>query len=385
VIVGAGPTGLAAAITLADAGVDFVVLDRLAEGANTSRAGVVHARTMEVLDGLGIAGELRSRGIVVPRFSMFDGPKTLATMSFTDLPTAFPFMVMVPQDVTEAVLLRRLRKAGGDVHRPYQVTGLTSDDTGVTVAVTDTDGQAHAIRAGYVIGADGMHSVVREQAGIGFDGGSYPGSFVLADVHMRWPVPRDQAALYLAPDGFLLVAALPESDGADRGDRYRVVAIMADAPEKATVADIQALLDSRGPRPGAAKVEDVMWASRFRVHHRLADRYRAGRVLVAGDAAHVHSPAGGQGMNTGIQDAVALGELLTRVVAGGEPDSLLDTYETSRRPVAAEVVAFTDRITKMTTLPGSARLLRNVGIQLGSRIPMVRRQMTMRMAELAHR
>ncbi|MBF6172403.1 FAD-dependent monooxygenase [Nocardia blacklockiae] len=378
VIVGAGPAGLTAAIALADAGVDFVLLDRLAEGANTSRAAVVHARTLEVLAEFGIAEELHDLGIEVPRFVLQDGATRLATVGFGDLPTAFPYTLMVGQETTEAVLLARLRKAGGDVHRPYRVTAVRADGAGVTVEYADAAGTSGAIRAAYVIGADGMHSVVREQAGIGFTGASYPESFVLADVRMDWTDRRDEVSLNLSPEGVTVVAPLPDEDG----DRYRVVATVAEAPEHPDLADVQALLDAR--RPGAV-VREVLWSSRFRVHHRVADHYRAGRILLAGDAAHVHSPAGGQGMNTGIQDAAALGALLVRV-CGGAPEALLNDYEKTRRPVALGVVAFTDRMTRVATLrPRPARIARNTVVRIVTRVPAVRRALAYRLSELANR
>lgn len=380
-IVGAGPAGLTAAITLTDAGVDFVLLDRLAEGANTSRAAVVHARTLEVLHELGIAEELIAKGIVVPRFTVHDGARTLATIRFDDLPTQYPFTLMAPQDTTEAVLLARLRKAGGDVHRPYQVTRVADENDGVTIEYTDAAGTTGTLRADYVIGADGMHSVVRDQAGIGFTGDTYPASFVLADVRMDWPIARDEVALHLSPEGVTVVAPLPD---AVEPNRYRVVATVDTAPEHPTRDDIQTILDTRGPG-GDVKVVEVLWSSRFRVHHRVADHYRAGRIFLAGDAAHVHSPAGGQGMNTGIQDAATLGPLLAQVV-NGEPATLLDAYETTRRPIALDVVAFTDRMTRMATLtPRPARALRNLTMSTLTRIPAVRNALAYRLAELANR
>jgi 2-polyprenyl-6-methoxyphenol hydroxylase-like FAD-dependent oxidoreductase len=379
VIVGAGPAGLAAAITLADADVDVVLIDRLAEGANTSRACVVHARTLEVLDDLGVTPTLMDLGLIVSTFTVHDGTRTLARVRFDDLPTTHPYALMAPQDVTEAVLLERLRKTGRDANRPYTVTTLNNDDDGVTVHLTDADGRQHTIRAGYVIGADGMHGVVRDQAGIGFTGGTYAESFMLADVRMAWPRSRTEVTMHLSPDGPTVVAPLPDDGGQDR---FRVVATMADAPQHPSVADVQALLSARGPA-GRIEVREVLWGSRFRVHHRVADRYRAGRILLAGDAAHVHSPAGGQGMNTGIQDAVYLGRLLARVIAG-EPETLLDSYEAVRRPVALGVVTMTDRMTRLATLRRRpARVVRNTALRQLSRIPAVRYRIAYQLAELA--
>ncbi|WP_369639755.1 FAD-dependent monooxygenase, partial [Nocardia sp. JMUB6875] len=343
VIVGAGPAGMTAGIALADAGVDVVLLDKLAEGANTSRAVVVHARTLEVLEQFGVTEQLHERGIVVPHFVMHDADRVLARISFEGLPTKYPYTVMLGQESTEAILLARLEKAGAKVFRHNEVTSVVQDADGVTVEYTDADGNANSIRAQWVIGADGMHSKVREAAQIGFTGATYPESFVLADVRMTWPDPRDEVSLHLSPEGVTVVAPLPDPEP----NRYRIVATVPDAPEHQDLAYVQALVDAR--RPGAkVKVEEIIWSSRFRVHHRVADHYRAGRILLAGDAAHVHSPAGGQGMNTGIQDAALLGRLLAAVVDGA-PESTLDEYEKTRRPVAQGVVKFTDRVTRMAT------------------------------------
>jgi 2-polyprenyl-6-methoxyphenol hydroxylase-like FAD-dependent oxidoreductase len=228
------------------------------------------------------------------------------------------------------------------------------------------------------VGADGMHSVVRERAGVGFTGGTYEQSFALADVRRSWRIPGDEVMLFLSPDGLVVVAPLP-------GGRHRIVATMDDAPEHPDIADVQRLLDTRGPVAGAARVEEIAWSSRFRVHHRIVDRYRAGRILLAGDAAHVHSPAGGQGMNTGIQDAVALGRALTAVVRGAK-ESRLDEYDRVRRPVAQKVVAFTDRMTRMATLrTPRARAMRNILVGLIGRIPAFRRFLAMELSELRNR
>src|SRR6266851_812226 len=210
VIVGAGPTGLALAATLAKSGVDFVLLDKLSEGANTSRAAVVHARTLEVLETLDVTDRLRAEGLVVPKFTVRDRDRALLTIRFDRLPTRYPYTLMIPQDRTEAILLGRLSELGGQVHRPYTLTDLRQDGTGAVVTVkADGNGPPQTIQARYVIGADGMHSTVRERAGIGFVGGSYEEAFVLADVRMTWALGRDEVMLYFSPEGVMVVAPLP--------------------------------------------------------------------------------------------------------------------------------------------------------------------------------
>ncbi|MBT2468565.1 FAD-dependent monooxygenase [Streptomyces sp. ISL-66] len=375
-IVGAGPTGLTLALTLAKAGIDFVLLDRQAEGANTSRAAVVHARTLEVLDELDPAAgaELLRRGTTVTTFRIRDGARPLAAVTFDGLPTAHPYALMVPQDQTEAVLLDRLRALGGDVHRPYEVTAVAQDADSGGVTLTTATGET--LRAAYAVGADGMHSTVREAARIGFTGSAYEESFVLADVAMDWaPGPRE-VSLTFGAAGLTVVAPLP-------GGRYRVVATVADAPVEPGLPFVQTLLDSRAP--GQAAVTGVVWSSRFRVHHRVADHYRAGRLLLAGDAAHVHSPAGGQGMNTGIQDGHALGRALATAVADGTVDAL-DAYEAARRPVALRVVALTDRMTRIATTHNPAlRAVRNTLLPLLARVPALHRRLATELAELNYR
>ncbi|MER7733184.1 FAD-dependent monooxygenase [Streptomyces erythrochromogenes] len=368
-VVGAGPTGLALAVTLAGAGIDFVLLDRQAEGANTSRAAVVHARTLEVLDELDPSGALTAdlvgRGVPVSRFRIRDGARPLAAVDFDRLPTAHPYTLMVPQYETEAVLLRRLRALGGDVHRPYEVTGVVQDANGATL----TTATGETLRAAYVVGADGMHSAVRTAAGIAFEGSAYEESFVLADVAMDWAPGPGEVSLVFGTAGLTVIAPLP-------GGRYRIVATVAEAPAEPDLAFVRALLDERVP--GRAAVRELIWSSRFRIHHRVADRYRAGRLLLAGDAAHVHSPAGGQGMNTGIQDGYALG----RALAGGD----LDGYEAARRPVALRVVALTHRMTRVaTTRSRAVRAVRNALLPVLARIPALRMRLATELAELRYR
>jgi len=372
-VVGAGPSGLTLAASLVQRGIASTVVDQQAAGANTSRAAVVNARSLEVLEALDVARRLVKEGVQAPMFSIRDGARTLIPIDFSALPTEYPYSLMVPQSTTERLLLDRLVELGGSVLRPKTLTSIEQDANGVTATFDDGD----VIRARYVVGADGMHSTVREQAGIGFHGGAYGESFVLADVRLAGEAPPDEVILYWATAGLTVVAPLP-------GDVFRIVAPVPDAPESPSAPYVQQLLDSRGPGKGRMVVTDVIWGSRFRIHHRVADTYRAGRLLLAGDAAHVHSPAGGQGMNLGIQDAVALSEALAGVLAGGA-DSLLDDYSAARRPIARDVVTMTDRLTRLATLPPAARPLRNAVFSVIGRHPAANRALAWRLSGLVYR
>jgi 2-polyprenyl-6-methoxyphenol hydroxylase-like FAD-dependent oxidoreductase len=372
-VVGAGPSGLTLAASLVKKGVATTVVDRQAAGANTSRAAVVNARTLEVLDGLDVSRRLLKEGIQAPRFTIRDGRRILIPVDFSVLPTEYPYSLMVPQATTERLLLDRLTELGGTVIRPKTLTAVVQDADGVTATFDDGD----VIGARYVVGADGMHSTVREQAGIGFAGGAYQESFTLADVRLRGDAPADEVILFWAKAGLTVVAPLP-------GEIFRIVAPVADAPEEPSAPFIQQILDERGLGAGRMVVTDVIWGSRFRIHHRVADTYRAGRLLLSGDAAHVHSPAGGQGMNLGIQDGVALADALAAAV-GGASESVLDEYSAARRPIAQQVVEMTDRLTRLATLPRAARPIRNTAIGVAGRIPAVQRGLAMRLSGLVYR
>ncbi|MGW3610798.1 FAD-dependent oxidoreductase [Micromonospora sp. NPDC005163] len=371
-VVGAGPTGLAAALTLARRGFEVTVVDQLASPPVTSRAAVVHAYTLEELDRIGAAAPLVAQGVRAPRFTVRDRDRVLLSVPFHQLPSRFPYALMVSQAVTEAVLTERLADLGVQVRRPCQMSGLSRTADG---ALAQVDGVE--VRARFVVGADGLHSTVRRLAGIGFTGPSGEESFVLADVRVDSALPRDEAALFLARSGPLIWAPLP--DGV-----VRLVAAAPTAPAEPDPAYLQALLDERGPTRQPERVTEVLWGSRFRVHHRIADTFRSGPVLLAGDAGHVHSPAGGQGMNLGICDAVALGTALADVLGGG-PETLLDDYTARQRPMAEDVLSFAAGLTRLATLSPARRPVRDVLLRLLGALPPARRQIALRLSGLSHR
>jgi len=259
-------------------------------------------------------------------------------------------------------------QATGEVLRPRTATKVEQDDSTVTVTFAEGD----RIRAHFVVGADGVHSTVREQAQISFDRDSSGTSYSLADVHLTGGVPDDELVVYFSPGGHLVVLPLP-------GGIHRMVAHVSEAPERPDVPFLQQLMDARGPESERAVIHDVVWGSRFLTHHSIASCYRRGRIVLAGDAAHEHSPLGGQGMNLGMNGAIALGRALSHILAGAPPD-LLDGYNAMQRPIAEQVVATTDLLTKTATMPQHWSMLRNLVVEaLG---PLIRGRLARRLSLL---
>lgn len=349
-VVGAGPTGLALALQLAASGVRARVVDRGADRVHESRALAVQPRTLEVLAPLGATPELVARGNPTVRLRLHTRRRDVAVQLF-DLglaDTAHPYLLFLSQAETERILEERLRAAGGSVERGVELTGLRQVDDGVRVTLRRPGLPDEAATARYVVGCDGAHSTVRHLAGIGFGDGAYRQGFVLADLEAEGLEPGTAHAFLTA---WGLVFFFPLVHPAS----WRLIAMRAPAevtaPDRAPTRDeLQALVDAA--TGGAVRLGPPVWATHFRLHHRAAARYRAGRVFVAGDAAHIHSPAGAQGMNTGIQDAVNLGWKLAQALRRGEAPGLLDSYEAERLPVGRAVLRFTDRAFTVATSAG---------------------------------
>ena len=344
-VVGAGPTGLALAAQLRRYGVRFRVVDRQLDRGHESRALAVQPRTLEVLAPLGVAEEMVGYGSRTVRLRMHFGgrggrsvPVRLFDIGIED--TAYPFLLFLSQAETERILADHLARGGVQVERGTELVGLADGQDAVTCTVRDRDGGEERVTARYVVGCDGAHSTVRQAAGIPFEGAAYPQTFVLADLEADGIEPGC-VHTFLSPRGMLFFFPL----GAPATWRLLAMRPASDPPvpveRPVALAAVQQLADSY--TAGEVRLRDPVWMTNFRLHHRGARHYRAGRVFLAGDAAHIHSPAGAQGMNTGIQDAVNLGWKLALVTAGADSGELLDTYETERLPVGRAVLRFTDR------------------------------------------
>ncbi|HEX3389218.1 MAG TPA: FAD-dependent monooxygenase [Streptosporangiaceae bacterium] len=346
IIVGAGPTGLLLASELALAGVPCRVLERRPGPRQDSRAICLHTRSMEALDLRGRATMFSDAGLPVPGFPL--GPRG-AEINFGVLDSDFPYILDIPQSQIEQLLLDRALELGAEVRWSATATAVSQDEDGVTVALAD----GTRARGAFVVGCDGVHSFVRGAAGIPFPGLDNPGSVILADLRLDG-LPMNAAYGDLSAAGMLLV--FPFRDGTCRVVLYdysRAEVPVAEPVEEGEVTASLRRLARRdlGPR-------DMYWSRRYRSESRQAPRYRAGRILLAGDAAHAHSPAGAQGMNTGLQDAVNLGWKLAATVRGRGPDWLLDSYHAERHPVGASVLALTGRQFRLNTARTPASRLR---------------------------
>ena len=355
-IIGAGPTGLVLALWLTKLGVKVRIVDKTAEPGTTSRALAVHARTLELYRQLDLAEFVVEHGHKVPAVNLWVKGEPAARLPFAtvgeDL-TAYPFLQILPQDQHERLLIERLEKLGVAVERQTELMRFTDAGDRVIATLRRPDGHEEDCEATYIAGCDGARSLVRETLGTGFGGGTYRQVFYVADVEAAGPSIDGELHVDLDEADFLAVFPL-----AGEG-RARLIGTVRD--ERAEHVDRLRFEDvsSRAIDHLKVQVKKANWFSTYRVHHRVTEHFRKGRAFLLGDAAHIHSPAGGQGMNTGIGDAINLAWKLAAVLAGRAPDSLLDSYETERIGFAKRLVATTDRVFSFATAEGrSADIIR---------------------------
>lgn len=343
-IVGAGPVGLTLAIELTRYRVPVRIIDRAASATDKSKAMVVWPRTLELLDRAGLAAAMVETGLVTQHINLVAGNDILASVGFDDLPTPYPFALLIPQSDTEHLLEQHLASLGVEVERNTELESFVSEQDGVTCTLRQADGTIGVTRFDWLLGCDGARSTVRGALKLDFAGDTLSQSFVLADVAVTGlAVPKGELAVFWSEDGPLLVFPM-------RSGLYRIVAdVGTEARHDPTLAEMQAIVDARAP---GVRLSDPTWLSGFIINERMVPSYRVDRVFVAGDAAHIHSPAGGQGMNTGMHDAINLAWKLALVQRGMTGPALLDSYSQERSGVAKEVLSDSGRMTR-------AGLLRN--------------------------
>ncbi len=339
-IVGAGPAGLMLANWLAKLGVDALIVDRKAEPTRESRALIVQARSLEIYDQLGMAAAVDAAGRRVEGLTVWSATEQLGQFTFGAVGagrTPHPYVFMLEQSENERLLHENLRALGRDVAWNTAFEGLEQDEDGVTATLRPRDGEARTVRAAYVCGADGAGSEVRRSAGISFDGGTDPHLFYVADAVAEGGLAEGQVNIKLGSRLFLIGFPM-------NGDhRYRLIGIVPTArlgSDKPTFADVRPVVEDEF----RITVPEVAWFSSYAVSHRVAGRFRRGRVFLLGDAGHLHSPLGGQGMNTGLSDAHNLAWKLAATLRGEAGDALLDSYEIERRAFARSLVRTTDRL-----------------------------------------
>lgn len=346
-VAGAGPTGLVMAAELVKRGVNCRIIDIERGPTDHSKAIGIQARTLEIFEYMGLAGRFISKGLQMNAANIYDKGKRIVHLSFKDLATSYPFVLLIPQSETENILLQNLEQQGAIVERQTKLLSFTQDDAQVTAEVEHADGSRETIGAKWLIGCDGAHSTVRHQLHIPFDGSDYEEGFQLADVNIEWPLSKAELHV-LVYEGWLMAAfPLP-----GEGNRYRLIvdveAAKAPLDKVPALEELQAVFDERSHVKGV--LSDPRWTANYRIHRRIVPGLHYGRVFLAGDAAHIHSPAAAQGMNTGIQDVFNLAWKLALVVRGHSPESILESYHAERYPVEQGVLKSTNLLLNIVSI-----------------------------------
>lgn len=378
-IVGAGPTGLSLAITLRRYGVPVRIIDRAMQPSSVSKALAIWSASLEAMQGMGVIDDFLRDGARLNALCIGDGSRQLARMEVGEgIDSPFPFPLLIPQSETERLLNARLSALGVTVERAVELTGLSQDDDGVTATLSDANGRSETARARYLVGCDGARSEVRRALDIAFEGSTEPQTFLLGDVRIDGG-GLDHKNIYLWWRRGGTIALFPFEEETWRIFAIRENGAAADIPP--TLDELQGQADRYGP-PGL-RLRDPSWLSAFRINERVATRYRVGRCFLAGDAAHVHSPAGGQGMNTGIQDAVNLGWKLAHALWGvGDANLLLGSYEPERRAIARDVVKAAERKLHLAFSSGAAiRIIKDLAVAIFGNLPIVQKRLQVELSE----
>ena len=341
-VVGAGPVGLTLALALRQQDIAVRVVEREPKPSERSKALVIWPRTLELLDLQGCVEPFLKAGIQGHGARIQAGQRLLAALSFSKVQSAFPYALMIPQNRTEAVLTQLLAERGVSVERQLELSGFAASDGGVTAELSRADGSKETMECSYLLGCDGAHSLVRHQLGLAYSGETLESNWVLADVKLDGPAASDQVAVVWNPEGILALFPIV-------GDRFRIIGdVSGTEAADPSLEQVQSLVEQR--LGSGFRAHDPIWLSHFRINERKVDRYSVGRVFLAGDAAHIHSPAGGQGMNTGMQDAFNLAWKLALVLQGKAGPQLLETYSPERSGIGDRVLRNAGVLTRVALL-----------------------------------
>ncbi len=373
-IAGAGPVGLFLANECARRGLRYRIVEARSSQSEHSKALAIFPRTLEIFDMAGIVTPFLEKANRVTSVAIVTHQRPLAHMRFTPEDSPYAFVAMVPQNVTESLLLQELRRKGGNVEYDTAFVSAEQQGDGVTVTV-NRKGELQTLRASSVVGCDGAHSQVRQGLNVPLEGGDYDLPFMLADIETNDVFPAYE--LQLCPSEFGPIAIFPMS-----ATRRRIVATIdhpeGDAPSLDLVRQIIAQR-----APAGIEARALHWSSYFRIHHRHATRLRVGRIFIAGDAAHIHSPFGGQGMNTGLHDIWNLVWKLDLSLRGHGSEQLLDSYGIERLPIIKDVIQTTDFLTKVMGTPNKfAQALRDTVIPMVSHLSPFQHAFVQRLSEL---
>jgi 2-polyprenyl-6-methoxyphenol hydroxylase-like FAD-dependent oxidoreductase len=378
-VVGAGPVGLTATAELLRHGLSCRLIDASPTPSDKSKALVLWSRSLEMLDDMGVVAPFVATGMRLHRVGFYAHGRQLLHFELK-IDSPFDYALMIPQNETERLLAEHVERAGVRIERSTRLLAFAPGTDDVVATLHHADGREETVRPRWLVGCDGAHSTVRHGLGLEFAGSAYPSDWLLADVHVRGPIANDELSIFFHADGVLVFFPIG-------GERMRIIGDLGPStsdpkPIDPTLEQVQQMVTERGATD--VVVHDPVWLAGFRINERKVARYRQGRVILAGDAAHIHSPAGGQGMNTGMQDTYNLAWKLALVHRGRALDSLLDTYSDERSAVGDLVLRQADLLTRAATLRNPlAQAFRNRVYSMFGSLEFVRTRMGDMLSELA--
>lgn len=379
-IVGAGPTGLLLACQLARFGIQFDIIDKEPGPVSTSNALAIHAKTLEILAELNLAERFIEQGRIIHAMNLFSNRSKLARITLKDLDTPHPYVLGLPQAQTETLLAEHLVQQGVNIQRSVEVIALRDKTDHTLVSLKKSDGSETQKSYEWILACDGSHSIVRQYLAIPFEGESFTEHFIMMDVEVTGNIKHNEGYAFLSNQGPMAFISTKNFT--------RIIAEIShdkalQSKSEFSVDDFQQLIFQRVPKSFHLNLNNPVWSSQFKIHRRIAAHYRQHRIFLLGDAAHIHSPVGGQGMNTGMQDAYNLAWKLALWVHGNTSETFLDSYSAERRPVAKDVLARTTAATRMlATHSKLLQFLRNQMLRILLRFNKVRSKLTHELAEL---